>query len=390
MERQPKGPCLRLLAVLAAIVAGTALVSLGPQADAQSRSQLRRRQAAIRNRKKDVERQLRKLKVRQKSAGAQLYLAQDRLTKAEAKFQTAQRKLRETQQALRKVKQESEETKKRLDQHTKLFSTRLRNLYAQGDPSYLEVVLGAQDFADFVDRTHRCQQILEQDEKTLNQIIVEKRQLQRKKTELEQRMLEEQRRRTEYQKQRDELRRQKAAVSKALKDLQRDRAKWEGTYAELLQASREIELKLRRLYRGTSRTTQRYVGRWSGSFLRPVSGSISSPFGWRTDPFNHRRRFHTGVDIRSPRGTRIRAAAKGLVIYAGWYGAYGKCVWIDHGSRTATVYGHMLSIYVRPGQLVTRGHIIGTVDSTGRSTGNHLHFEVRKNGTPVNPLRAGL
>ena len=103
-------------------------------------------------------------------------------------------------------------------------------------------------------------------------------------------------------------------------------------------------------------------------------------------PILHYRRMHTGVDIAAPRGTPIRAAAKGMVVYAGWRGGYGKCVIIDHGSGVATLYAHMSRISVSRGQIVNRGAVIGTVGSTGLATGPHLHFEVRKFGRPVNPL----
>ena len=97
---------------------------------------------------------------------------------------------------------------------------------------------------------------------------------------------------------------------------------------------------------------------------------------------------HTGVDIAAPGGTPIRAAADGRVVSAGWNGAYGVCVIIDHGSGKATLYGHLQggSLQVCTGQNVSRGQTIGRCGSTGWSTGNHLHFEVRQNGSPVNPM----
>lgn len=119
----------------------------------------------------------------------------------------------------------------------------------------------------------------------------------------------------------------------------------------------------------------------------PAIGQISSPFGWRRDPFGRGRDFHTGIDIRAPRGRTIVAAAAGRVVYSGWMSGYGKTVVIDHPGGMTSLYAHCSATSARPGQSVRRGQAIAAIGSTGRSTGNHLHFEIRRGGTPVNPLR---
>jgi murein DD-endopeptidase MepM/ murein hydrolase activator NlpD len=120
--------------------------------------------------------------------------------------------------------------------------------------------------------------------------------------------------------------------------------------------------------------------------LRPVEGGyISSGFGVRRDPFTKRVEAHAGVDIPEPRGTAVMAAAEGQVIYVGRYYSYGKFVVIDHGFGYQTAYGHLNDFNVRQGQYVTKGQIIASVGSTGRSTSPHLHYEVRVNGQPVDP-----
>ncbi|NLV82367.1 MAG: peptidoglycan DD-metalloendopeptidase family protein [Synergistaceae bacterium] len=118
----------------------------------------------------------------------------------------------------------------------------------------------------------------------------------------------------------------------------------------------------------------------------PVFGRISSSFGWRRSPFGKRRRFHTGIDIRAPRGRNIVAASNGRVVHSGWMGGYGKTIVIAHPSGISTLYGHCSSLVVCNGTTVRKGQLIARVGSTGRSTGNHLHFEVRRGGSPVNPM----
>ncbi len=122
-------------------------------------------------------------------------------------------------------------------------------------------------------------------------------------------------------------------------------------------------------------------------FRWPVLGQISSPFGWRKSPFGRRRVFHSGLDIRAPRGTEIKAGASGVVVHSGWMGGYGKAVVISHSKGLTTLYGHCSKLIARKGMRVSQGQTIALVGSTGRSTGNHVHFEVRVNGTPQNPLR---
>jgi murein DD-endopeptidase MepM/ murein hydrolase activator NlpD len=112
----------------------------------------------------------------------------------------------------------------------------------------------------------------------------------------------------------------------------------------------------------------------------PVNGPITSPFGWRWG------RMHQGIDIGVGTGTPIKAAAAGTIIYCGWESGYGNLVVIDHGGNLATAYGHQSSIAVACGQQVAQGDVIGYVGCTGHCTGPHLHFEVRIDGAPVDPL----
>jgi len=120
-------------------------------------------------------------------------------------------------------------------------------------------------------------------------------------------------------------------------------------------------------------------------FIWPIHGVITSPYGYRRDPFNGSRSFHTGLDIRGNTGTPIKAAMAGRVSQAGYDRVFGNYVIISHHSGYRTLYGHMSVIRTRTGAYVTQGELIGEVGSTGLSTGPHLHFTVYKNGVTVNP-----
>ena len=120
--------------------------------------------------------------------------------------------------------------------------------------------------------------------------------------------------------------------------------------------------------------------------LLPVNAPISSNYGMRKDPFTGRIRFHKGVDIAAPSGTPVVAALPGKVISVGHEGGYGKTVLVEHDNGLRTRYGHLASINVRVGDMVTSEDTLGTVGNTGRATGAHLHFEVTRMGQPINPL----
>ncbi|MDP8981406.1 MAG: M23 family metallopeptidase [Acidobacteriota bacterium] len=137
-----------------------------------------------------------------------------------------------------------------------------------------------------------------------------------------------------------------------------------------------------------SKIYRNYPRQWQTNIrpsLWPVTGTLLSPFGGRSDPFSGEGAIHSGVDIAAHSGTPIRVAADGIVAKAEWSGGYGKLVVVDHGSGMQTYYAHMSAFQVVPGQEIRRGDVVGLSGGTGRVTSPHLHFEVRMGGTPVNP-----
>ncbi len=124
---------------------------------------------------------------------------------------------------------------------------------------------------------------------------------------------------------------------------------------------------------------------WESGYVQPVAGRLSSPFGWRNISVNGNR-FHGGADFAADAGTRVVAARSGVVTRAGWWGTYGYVVVLDHGDGSETRYAHLSAIYVPVGATVRQGDGVGAVGSTGASTGPHLHFEIRLDGTAVDPM----
>jgi murein DD-endopeptidase MepM/ murein hydrolase activator NlpD len=138
---------------------------------------------------------------------------------------------------------------------------------------------------------------------------------------------------------------------------------------------------------GRGATTADWLRLAAAPNLWPVEGTVTGSFGERIDPFNGEGAFHSGVDISTSYGHPVLAPADGLVIFSEIFGGYGRMVVINHGNGISTRFGHLSAFAVAPGQRVQRGDIIGYVGLSGRSTGPHLHYEVRINNTPVNPYK---
>ena len=152
----------------------------------------------------------------------------------------------------------------------------------------------------------------------------------------------------------------------------------------LVRLEKELEIEEAELTRILE--SYKYGSAPSGKFDWPIAGQLTSGFGYRIHPILGINRFHSGIDLAAPYGTLVKAADGDQVIQAGYSVGYGYSVTLYHGGGFATLYAHLSSIQVTNGQNVERGQVIGLVGSTGLSTGPHLHFEVRINGEPQDPL----
>lgn len=354
---------------------------------AASRRSLRARKAAADRKAEAARAELRALKKTQVVKRGKLSHAQEALAEAQGYLRQATSRLNHTRATLAVVRREHQEATDRHLTQKKRMEARVLAQFEAGNPSYLEVVLGATDFADLTDRSETTRAIADHDHALVQQLLATRQELARQKARLQQKQAEEAEARNEVARQRNEVAMKTELALEDLKETNARRAAVERELAAFQQASDEISAMLNRVETGGV-SAGAYGGSWSGQFSRPVNGRLSCPFGWRIHPITGRRSFHDGCDLACPGGTPIHAADKGRVVHAGWWGAYGMAVIIDHGSGMSTLYGHCMrgSLRVSCGDIVQRGQIIASVDSTGLSTGNHVHFSVRRYGTPVSPL----
>lgn len=304
----------------------------------------------------------------------------------------------ETQRRLAWYARQLVAAQRSLELHDAMLRRRLVDIYEYGTPNYLSVLLAARSFSDFVESWDDLRLLI-----AANQRVVRERQEAAKRVVATQRELEanqialqdEQLQQTQAHNQLGALAAEREnLVSLAASD--RRRIATQVASMEDISASEEAQLEgliqeRQREIEAEQASARRAAGiagvpeRFNGRFSWPVSGVVTSPFGWRSNPFGGGPEFHQGLDIAAPMGTTITAAASGTVIMAQWYGGYGNYILIDNGNHYSTGYGHCSAIYVRAGQHVQRGQAIGAVGSTGYSTGPHVHFEVRINGKPVDP-----
>ena len=281
----------------------------------------------------------------------------------------------------------------RLIESQKTLSARLVAIYKDGDPDILSVVLDSTSFGDFLDRTEFLDRIADQDQRVITRV----RRVKREVTDLTEELsgLEV---RAEAARdvilakrneivtvknrivgQRDELAQARDGRAAILRRVRNSRAAAEDDLASLERVQARVTARLQSAGSGPTPAAGP-IRRGSGRFIWPVNGPVSSPFGQRWG------RLHAGVDIPAPAGTPIRAAASGRVNLMGPTGGYGNYTCIGHGGGISTCYAHQLRFGTSSGASVKQGQVIGYVGNTGNSFGNHLHFEVRANGSPVDPL----
>ncbi len=275
------------------------------------------------------------------------------------------------------------QTQQNLDKREKILGKRLRDIYMHGQISYIDVLVGANNFSDFLTRIDLIKRIIKYDYDLISGILQEKQTITNTQKDLETEHAKIEKLTQATKEKADILQNKKDQQQALLNKVKNDRQTAEQAYDEIMAASRQVE---QMILAYTSSNSDDYSGSGSGQFIWPISGPITSPFGWRIHPIYGTRIFHSGIDIGGDYGMPIHAAAAGTVIYAGWISGYGNAVIISHGGDLQTLYGHNQSLNVSEGQYVSQGQVIAYCGSTGNSTGPHCHFEVRKNGEPVNPL----
>ena len=328
----------------------------------------------------------------------QLHAIQIELDTATADLKQVQADRIRLDQDITKTEAELKAAQERLQSREKVFYKRVRDIYINGRLSYLDVVVGSKDFSDFANRMEMLKRILQADMELINTIKTEREEIASKKAKLEAdraKVLELEKVAQEKQ---TIINQKKAERQAVLERAMNDRDTAERAYNELMTSSASITamLQQRAAERAAAAAAASQVGSgggatttWvqgTGQLAAPVNAPITSDFGWRIHPIYGTSRLHAGTDFGVDEGTPVHAADGGVVVEAGWISGYGYTVIIDHGNGMSTLYAHNSDVAVSPGQTVSKGQVVSYSGNTGGSTGPHLHFEVRINGEPTDPM----
>ena len=320
---------------------------------------------------------------------ADITVLQTKQVRLEANLEAKRAELAQIQEDLRRERLHLARLRKRLAEARVELANRLVQMYKEDSPDVVTVVLEADGFADLLERTEFLQRTSAQDARIIDRVRDAKAEatataerldrLEKRAEEvaeaIEAEVVQVAAVKGELVDRRDSYASARAGKAQLLANTQADRHELEDHVASL---EREQAAVLARLRGGSGVAGP--IRQGSGQLIWPANGSISSGFGMRWG------RLHAGIDMPMPEGTGLRAADSGTVAIAGWVGGYGNYTCIQHGGSLSTCYGHQSSISVSVGQSVSQGQVIGYSGNTGNSTGPHLHFEVRINGSPVDPL----
>ena len=314
------------------------------------------------------------------SLSEQKRLLDEQASAAIAEHRARRAELNATLERLEENEEKLEVAERDFDRKSEALGRRVRDIYINGQISYVDVLFGAKDFSDFLTRMDLLKRVIKQDYDLVHEVLTQRSALRALQEELEkdraaQAPLEKKAR--EARLAMEDKVEQQQALSEQMKY---DKATIDRKQDESRAASERITQMLQRS------GLRNLPVQGSGAMLWPLAGEITSDFGWRTHPITGSQSFHSGIDIGGDYGEPIYAAQAGTVEYAGWISGYGNAVIINHGGGISTLYGHCQALLVSTGQSVAQGELIAECGSTGNSTGPHCHFEVRVNGEPVNPL----
>lgn len=322
-----------------------------------------------------------------------------------AKISTLESEIVRLNKDIAENQEKLEEAQVNLSENTDALRMRLREMYKRGNVNYLEVILNSRDIEELLRNNEIISSIARADRELIEFIqeqidtikeTEERLQIDKAKVSASKAAVENERQ--SYQAAVDAKNNYMKVLESNLDlykaEFEKAQANWDSLDAEIVRLQKQIseqkkaeEAAARRATRVHSNITVSSGPRNGQSYTWPLPGyySISSPFGYRVHPILGYSKFHSGVDIPAPSGTPIVAAKSGTVIMSQLMSGYGNVVMVDHGD-TVTVYAHCSALNVGVGESVKAGDVIAFVGSTGLSTGAHLHFEVRVNGSPVNPL----
>lgn len=334
------------------------------------------------------------------------------LAQVQAELSQLNTQLNDTTTRLNQKQVELENAKKVKSEQYDNLKKRIRVMYEYGDSGYLEVILGAENFSDFLTRVEYANRFMTHDKELLAEYAEAERIINENVIEIANDKKTIETLKADQVNKQQELNAKVIQKTAIVKQLNSNAATYEAQIADLEKQDKSVQALIQKAQKAAEEaakaaqaaqqsaaaTKKSSAGASGGGrvynsdgkhFQYPVPAyagyNPNGGYGYRGSPISGKGEFHTGLDLKATLNTDIVAAESGTVIYAGWRGGYGKCVIIDHGGGYSTLYGHNNILYVSAGQQVSRGQSIAGAGTTGYSTGVHCHFEVRINGQHTDP-----
>ena len=350
---------------------------------------LKAEQAESRLRQQELKEQLEDAEADQMAAQQKRQLLQAQLDAINDELDSIDAQLAYYDQEIAQKEEERKEAEAREAEQYELFCQRVRMMEEQGTVSYWSILFNAEDFSDLLDRLADVDAVMDYDNQVMEELTAIREEIVRLKTQLEEARADEQEARDQQAAKQAEQQAKVAEAQALLDQINADVAEVNRQLDAESAAASEIQAEIARKQKQLEeqRRQNNITIDSETNYMWPLPGCyrLTSLFGYRIHPITGKAHSHTGIDIPASGGTPILACKSGQVVTSAYHYSYGNYVVIDHGNGNSTLYAHMSSRAVSEGQMVTQGQTIGYVGTTGSSTGNHLHLEVRDNYTRVDP-----
>ena len=338
---------------------------------------------SLKQQQEEIQDQLDSLAADRENAMARKTLLEQQINATRAEISSIAAQISKYDELIAQKQTELDEAEAEEQAQYELFCERVRYMEEQGEVS---ILFSSKDFADLLDNAMMVEEIMDYDNQVMDQLIALREQIEQDKAELETARQEQQDAKAEQEAAQANLQAQESEVDALLSQISNQEDELEAREAQLRAASDAATAEIAAAERELAAQIANVPS--ESGFLWPLPGryNLSSLFGSRKHPITGKANNHTGIDIPASSGTSILAAKSGVVTTSTYNNSYGNYVVVSHSDGTSTLYAHMVRRNCSKGDTVSQGQVIGYVGTTGSSTGNHLHFEVRVNGSRVDPI----
>ena len=391
MKRTANGirKIISLLVVLALLVPLTGEVTVMPSSAVTQAEidDLKDQAADLDSQRAELQQQLKAIQADKSKALEQKSLLEQQIEATQAEIDNIQAQIQKYSELITQKEGELAEAEQKEEQLYALFCERVRYMEEEGEVSYWSILFSSSDFSDLLDNFMMVEEIIDYDNSVMEELLALQAQIEADKADLETSKAEQEAAKAKQEAAKADLKEQESQVDALIQEISGQEDQLEAAEAKLKAAANAMDAEIKRLEQEMANQIANVPS--ESGFLWPLPASwntLSSLYGSRIHPITGRPNNHTGIDIPASRNTNIYAAKSGVVTTSTYNSSYGNYVVVSHSDGTSTLYAHMNKRAVSKGQTVSQGQVIGYVGTTGSSTGNHLHFEVRVNGNRTDPV----